>query len=527
MMFLPGLDDERSGDTVIDLVHQLTIGDIVVEQALSRPNRVALVDGGARLTFRELHDRVLRVASMLAHSGVEPGSGVLWLGQNSHRLVETYLATATLGGVFCPVNWRLSARELQALFDDFDPVVVVWQEEELGGRIRELARGDSKRTWIRHNGDEDEGYEARVAAAEPALPRRNIAATVPALCMYVATPDGSQRGALLSHQALLTQDLVVALAQGVDARSVFLASGPLFHIGTFGLLHAVFHLGGMNVVSRRAEPAELLRAIEKERVTHAFLLPPTIEAMRALNRTSGHDVSSLWPGEPFEFTSPAVVPPHAPWAKRPSGFGQTQTTGIATLACLGDEPGSGRSSPVALVRIHDDEGGDVAPGEVGEIVVRGPVVASGYHKHPELDAERQRTGWHRTGDLGRRNEDGSITFVGRRTPMIRSAAENIYPAEVEACIAAHPAVAAVCVIGAPDADWTQLVKAVVVTRSGAAVTAQEVIDHCALRLARYKKPRIVEFADTLPRLADGGIDRDAVNAAFGGGGYPGAVSGAA
>jgi long-chain acyl-CoA synthetase len=173
------------------------------------------------------------------------------------------------------------------------------------------------------------------------------------------------------------------------------------------------------------------------------------------------------------------------------------------------------------VRIVDEAGDDVAPGDVGEIVLRGPTVMVGYWNRDELNATRGAGGWHRTNDLGRREADGSITFVGPKARMIKSAAENIYPAEVEAALGSHPAVAAVCVIGVPDPKWAQAVRAVVVLRDGASADEAELIEHCRDRIASYKKPRSVVFADALPRTGTGLVDRDAVDDAFGGGGYPG------
>jgi long-chain acyl-CoA synthetase len=171
------------------------------------------------------------------------------------------------------------------------------------------------------------------------------------------------------------------------------------------------------------------------------------------------------------------------------------------------------------MRIVDPDGNELPPGEVGEIVARGPAVMAGYHDRDDLNAERQRDGWHHTNDLGRREADGSLTFIGPKTRMIKSAAENIYPAEVEGCLNAHPQVREAAVIGVPDPTWTQSVKAVVVLHDGEEVSADDIIEHCRAHIASYKKPRSVEFVDALPR--DGfAVDYDALDERFGGGGYP-------
>jgi long-chain acyl-CoA synthetase len=206
------------------------------------------------------------------------------------------------------------------------------------------------------------------------------------------------------------------------------------------------------------------------------------------------------------------------------GYGQTELMGPVAWSYYGwgDSIGrNGRTGPVAQLRILDDAGRELAPGEVGEICVRGPTVMHGYWRRPELNAQRQRDGWHRTNDLGRREPDGSLSFIGPKVQMIKSGAENIYPAEVEGCLRLHADVADCGVIGVPDAQWVQSVKAVVVLKPGALASAEALIEHCRARIASYKKPRFVEFVEALPRAASGALDYKALDAAHGGGGYPG------
>ena len=212
----------------------------------------------------------------------------------------------------------------------------------------------------------------------------------------------------------------------------------------------------------------------------------------------------------------------SPWARHPGGYGQTEVVGMLTFAALGAGAlgGHGRTSPLLQVRIVDPDDREVAPGETGEITCRGPLVMNGYWNRPDETARRFRNGWHHTNDLGRREADGSLTFVGPKTRLIKSAAENIYPAEVEGAIRSHPDVADCAVIGVPDRKWTQSVTAIVVAREGATIAADDVIGYCRDRIASYKKPRHVEFVDAIPRQGFA-VDYDALDARFGGGGYPG------
>ncbi len=204
-----------------------------------------------------------------------------------------------------------------------------------------------------------------------------------------------------------------------------------------------------------------------------------------------------------------------------SGYGQTELAGVVTFSMPDTPTTGGVPGPLAAVEVLDPDGAPVEVGETGEIAVRGPMVMTGYHRRPELTARRRRHGWHHTGDLGRREPDGSIAFVGPLRHMIKSGGENIYPAEVEASLERHPQVDRAAVIGLPDPSWGQRVLAVVVAGPGPVPDRDDVMEHCRRELAGYKRPRGVEFVDALPTRG-GATDYHALDARFGGGGYPGA-----
>jgi long-chain acyl-CoA synthetase len=284
-------------------------------------------------------------------------------------------------------------------------------------------------------------------------------------------------------------------------------------------------MGGTNLFTRRVDAEELCRLIDAEKCTGAFVMGPTIKQILEVNKDGRYNLKSLrtFGGKP-EWNDMITVDT-SPWARKPAGYGQTEVMGMLSFNAVGGEAigTSGRTSPAAQVRIVDPDGNEVPPGETGEIVARGPAVMTGYFNRPDLNEQRQAGGWHHTNDLGKREEDGSITFVGPKTRIVKSAAENIYPAEVEACINKHPAVKESAIIGVPDPKWTQSVKAIVVLNEGEAATAEDIVEHCRANIASYKKPKSVEFVDALPR--DGWlIDYDALDETFGGGGYPGGRS---
>jgi long-chain acyl-CoA synthetase len=508
----------------------MTIGDVLREHRRNYPDRVAIVDGEQRLTWPALDDRVNRLANAMATMGIGAGDRVAWLGQNSFRVLEVLGAVAKLGAALCPMNWRQTSAELEVAIRDLDPAIVVWQEAEIGDVVRSArpALGDATARWVQHDAPADDaaGYEALLASGSADDPDRPVDPAAGVLLLFTAAFTGTANASVLSHTAVLVQDLVMGMVQEISDQYVYLNCGPLFHVATFMTTMATFHFGGTNVFTPRVEAEELCRLIESERCNGAFLMGPTIKQIVELNRDGRFDLTSLraFPGKPA--WNEMITVDTSPWARKPAGFGQTECMGMLTMNAWGGGAigNAGRPGPMVQVRIVDPDGVEVPAGETGEIVARGLTVHNGYLNRPELNETRLAGGWHHTNDLGRREADGSITFVGPKGRLIKSAAENIYPAEVEACLRTHPAVADAAVIGVPDPTWHQSVKAVVVLQSGQTATADELIDqlieHCRANIASYKKPRSVEVVDALPR--DGwAVDYDALDARFGGGNYPG------
>jgi acyl-CoA synthetase (AMP-forming)/AMP-acid ligase II len=503
------------------VLHGATFSSVLAEHWRRWPQSLAVVDGDVRLTYPQLDNRVSQAAAALAAEGVAAGDRILWLGQNSFRLLEVLLAASRLGAMCCPANWRASAEEIAFVVDDLDPRVVIWQEEEIGDRVRagrDLATAAAR--WIQHD---DGSYDALVetyAAAEP--DDRAPATDDTLLLLYTAAFGGRPGAAMLGERALLTQAALWTDVADVDARFVFLNCGAMFHIANWWWTLATLLAGGTNVFTRRVDADELCRLIATERCTGAHVLGPTFEQLLDAQQRGGYDISSLRASRSGSAWDGLTARDTSAWGRRPGGYGQTELVGMVTWNLLGPDALGlhGRSSPLMQVRVADPDDRELPPGEVGEIVARGPMVMNGYWNRPEENDRRFRNGWHHTNDLGRREVDGSITFIGPATRLIKSAAENIYPAEVERCIAEHPGVRECAVIGTPDDTWVQSVLAVVACETGHELTADEIVEHCRARLASYKKPRRVEFVDALPR-AGFAVDYDALDSTFGGGGYPG------
>jgi long-chain acyl-CoA synthetase len=336
---------------------------------------------------------------------------------------------------------------------------------------------------------------------------------------------------MLSHANLISMGMSVAWLGDIDNATVFLNTGPMFHIGNFQFFGIpVLVQGGTNVVVRRVAAGEVLDTLAAEKCTRAYLMPATVAQIVPLMRERGVKLphfkatmaAPLWQG-----TVAADDSRHCrEGGGMGYGYGQTEVTGMPIVGGYGGKGtgNAGRPSPMTRVRILDPDGTECPVGQAGEICLRGDTVHLGYWNRPEINEERFRFGWWHTTDLGRREPDGTLTFLGTMTRMLKSGAENIFPAEVENCLEAHSAVKEAAVIGIPNERFLQDVKAVVVLNGTAPVTADELIEHCKRNIASYKKPKTIEFLDALPRTAVGGKDYAALDEKFGGGGYPGGAN---
>jgi long-chain acyl-CoA synthetase len=504
----------------------MTLGDVAREHHRSRPDLPAVVDGKVRLTHRELDDRSTRLANALRAAGVAKGDRVVWYGQNSFRLLELLVAGAKVGAITVPLNWREHVTNLVTAITEAAPRMVVWQQEEIGGTVAEVraAVGNSA-LWLQHDGAE---YEDFLDSGEGPDEEIAFSGDDPVMAIYTANNEAGPNAALLTHTGVLIESLAVGRVNEISDLTVFLNSGPLFHLGTLVSTIATFHHGGTNVFVRRVEPALLCEVIAEEKCNRAFLTPPTVAAMREVVAERAYDLTSLWPGlTPEQWHS--VTPSLNPTTGRSGSYGQSEVVGLATFAGLGRAPLTpfGRPLPTVSLRVADPSGRECEIGEVGELVFRGPTVTPGFLNRPDLDTARQIDGWHHSGDLGLREADGSIRFVAPMGRLIKSASENIHPVEVERCLAQHEAVADVCVIGVPDAHWGQVVKALIVPAAGARVDLDALTEFVRARIASYKKPRLLQVVDAIPRLPNGQLDRTAADEIGGGGGYPGQHSGSA
>ena len=328
---------------------------------------------------------------------------------------------------------------------------------------------------------------------------------------------GRPKGALLTSKGIVQQDLVMAAVRLIDpAVDVYLSSGPMFHIGVLLKTFAIFHWGGKNVMIPRVDADVVCRLIADEHCTSAYVFAPTIRQLVEINANGEYDLTSLVdtvggsPPEDIAEAWYAMTNCAPPRFNGTIGYGTSETVGMVTFEYRPPAPlGTfGRTSPVVALRVVNEAGAELPVGEVGEIVVRGPQVMTGYLDEPAMDPN----GWRHTGDLGRRESDGSISFIGPNQDMIKTAMENVYPAEVESVLREHPDLTEACVFGIPDPEWGQSVRAVV--ESAGSPSEADIIEYVRKRIASYKKPKSVIVVEKLPR-AEFRVDRAAVKEQYG------------
>lgn len=483
---------------------------------------IADMESGQRLDYAGLAARVRGLAGWMAARGVGEGDRIVWLGQNAHCVLEALMAAGRIGASLAILNWRQSEDELRFVLDDLDPKLILWQP----GSASEALRGAwaaRPALWLCQDpADPACAYEGAIVEAHAAPPPAALPGDAPQLLLYTAAFSGRPAAAILTRQALVLQAIFYAGLRGWNQETAYLSATPLFHVATLLDCLATFVAGGRNLFVRQADPARMCAIVAAEKVSDTFLLPPTMEKILELNGDGKYDLRSLRTLAYKPEWNAMVTIDRSLWGERPYGYGQTETMAYATFTCIGD-PGKGsmgRPSPLVALSILDEEGADLPDGQTGEIALSGWTVSPGYWRRPEYNALRYTAdGRRRTNDLGRRESDGTISFLGPKGRLIKSAAENIYPAEVERCISRMEGVADVAVIGTPDPIWMQRVRAVVVAKPGAALDEAAVIEHCRQAIASYKKPSSVLFVDALPRT-DAGINYAEVNRLYEGGGYP-------
>ncbi len=485
----------------------------------AQPDAPAIHFEGRATSYRELADRVGRLAGLLRDHGVVSGDRVAILLGNHPSYLEMLFACARVGAIALPINTRLTGFEIQFILADADPRMVFTASsfEPSLRQAHEDERLDAMQSLLL---DED-GFEARLAATAPL---REVHASSPddaVILMYTSGTTGHPKGALLPHRKAYWNSVNAQLAFATTARDRVLVAAPLFHSLSLQILSlpALFS-GACIVLHTRFDGEAALRAIESEGIHYMGGVPTYFERMREGIAAQRFDLSSLR----FLFSAGAALNSEivrefaAGGLVLKQGYGQTETS---MLCCL-DASDSLRKAgsvgqPVRHVELRvvrrDSLAGlattwiDTEPEEVGEIVARGGITMLGYWRRPEETAETLREGWVLTGDLACRDAEGFVSLVGRSREMYISGGENVYPAEVEAAYALHEGIAEIAVVARSDPQWTEVGAAYVVFREGYHLDAQALSEWGRERLAGYKVPRSFNAVNELPRTASGKVQK--------------------
>ncbi|GID30771.1 acyl-CoA synthetase [Paractinoplanes brasiliensis] len=481
------------------------LGAWPARRAAISPGRTALVFEGRRITYAELHDRVTRLAGRLREAGVDRGDRVAYLGPNHPSAVETMFATHLLGATFVPLNFRLTAPEIDYMLAHSGPKVLVYAPTS-EPVVRALSTGpmlvglvDKYEQWL-------------VDAPRPAfdVPVDN---DDPAFILYTSGTTGRPKGAVLTHGNVIWNCFNLLVGVDVAGDEVGLIGAPLFHVAALNqCLLPTFLKGGTSVIMPAWDADRALELIEEQRVTWMFGVAAMFAALTRSPRWAGADLSSVRSVMSGGASIPAAL--ITAYEERGltfcQGYGMTETAPGATFLEARESHAHKGSAGVPVffadVRCVRPDLTDTEPGEPGEVLIRGPNVTPGYWEDPQATAGAFADGgWFRSGDVAVVDDEGHFHIVDRLKDMYVSGGENVYPAEVEAAVFEHPDVAEVAVVGVPDDRWGEVGRAFVVPVAGRRVDAAGLRAFLSGRLARYKMPVYVEMVPDLPRTGSGKV----------------------
>ncbi|MBW2498683.1 MAG: long-chain-fatty-acid--CoA ligase [Deltaproteobacteria bacterium] len=486
----------------------LTFADPLIRAEQCFGDQPAVVDGQTRLDFATLVDRCRRLAGAI-QAGSERGDRIAVLAANSHRVLEAYLATPASGRLYVPLNTRLAEPELAYALEDSGARLLLTDrgEGELGSLADRVERVISL----------DDDYEQWIAGAPAVELGEGVDEDDVAGLFYTGGTTGQAKGVMLTHRNKLADTLHLETCVRLTADDTWLVMSPMHHAaGTFHALLCVW-LGARQVFVPAFEAGPVLDAIEREGVTIVFGVPAMLAALVDEQAARPRDTSRLrlmgYGAAPASSTLLARFHERFPTTELVSMYGATELGPMGTALehmerYIGSDRVRSGGRPLAGVRIRvvGEEGKDLAIGEVGEVIARGPNVMKGYWKKPEQTASVMRDGWYHTGDLGFFDAAGCLHLVDRAKDMIVSGGENVYSTEVEEALYQHPEVAECAVFGVPDTKWGEAVHAVVVPRENAHLDEAALRTHCRGLLGGYKIPKAIEIRETpLPRSAAGKV----------------------
>lgn len=500
----------------------MLFGDLIIRNARRYPDKDGIISGKERFTWSQVNTRVNKLVRGLRGLGVNKGDRVAILSNNCHQYLECYCAGGKSGIITVPLNYRLVGRELVYILNNSEANSLIIGPEYITTVKPILNELNYIKNKILLTGSEEDflNYEELLSGQfseeiEPELDEQDLF-----WIMYTSGTTGYPKGVMITHKNVLTDALDDMYAYRMRKDDAMLVTPPLYHAAGTAISYSAMFVGAKIVIMKKWDSGEALDIIENEKITASWINGAMLTDLLNSPALKTKDYSSLrsvmYAGSPMpvELLKRAFpVFGKIFWGL----YGLTENTSSATCLPIEDHildgPENktkklysvGRELISLHVRVVNGRVEDIKPGEVGEIIIKGDTVMKGYWKNPEATNEAIKKGWLFTGDLAKVDEDGDIYIVDRKKDMIISGGENIYSKEVEDVINSHPAVLESAVIGVKDPKWGESVKAIVILLPNKKLTPQDLIDFCKDHLASYKKPKFVEFLDSLPRNPSGKV----------------------
>ena len=496
----------------------MTIGNIVARNAVRYPDKEALIFEDVRLTWKDLNDRVNRLADAFLSLGLKKGDKVAMLSENVPAMVETNYALAKIGVVYFPVKTRLLPPDIAHLIDLSDAKALLFHPD-----FAEMVtgfKGDLKKvdTYIQIGGKTAKfakDYEKFLKKGKPKEPEADVSPDDLYIFLCTGGTTGVSKLAMLTHANSLWAVYTTIEALKITTDDIGLQVLPLFHVIIDNCLNSLMAAGATVVLQHRFDPVEYMKNLSEEKVTVAMVVPPFLfNWIMGVPEAIAYDVTHVKTFVTAAATFPndlkKEVQKYMPNASLYYSYGLTESSGgnatVLPPSHMFDKEGSiGAVNTVLDYRIVDDTGKDVKQGEPGELLLRGPSVITGYYKRDDETKETFRDGWLYTGDIVREDTDRFLYFVDRRKDMIKTGGENVFAKEVEDALISHAKVQEAAVFGLPDDTWGEKIHAAVVLHPGQEATEDELMAYAKEKLPGYKRPKVIYFLDMLPRNPSGKV----------------------
>jgi fatty-acyl-CoA synthase len=501
----------------------INVGDWIRKWATIQPHKTAVIEEDTRYSYHDLNSRINRLSNFLLGTGFKRGDRAAVLLRNCHEYIEIFFALSKIGGILVPLNWRLVLPELEFIIKDSGSRFIIFDGDFIdnAAMLQEKIPMDvamacaTEGSKVGSLPDWAADYEASLDGCSDSEPCMSWFAggEDAQILMYTSGTTGLPKGAILSHRKTFFNVLNADIYFNLTSLDIVIIARPMFHSG--GLIvdmAPVLYKGGTVIVKRRFAFAEILETAEQYKVTILELPATVYNFMLEECDIARYDLSAI----KCCFTGGERVPVALLQAFAEKGVIISQIYGLTEASTIFWLPidkaivkmGSvGQPVVHGEVRIIDAKGRRVKPGEIGEIIVKGPILMSGYWKRPDLTKKVVKNGWLRTGDLARMDEDGFAYIIDRKKDMFISGGENVYPAEVEKALFSHPAVLDAAVVGVPDRKWGEVGKAFIEPKEGHSISPDDIRAFLADRLARYKIPYYIECTKKLPKTASGKIKK--------------------